>query len=36
MALDRATAREVLKKLAKDYFGTEAGRKAGEAAKKLE
>lgn len=36
LALDRATAREVLKKLAKDYAGTEAGRKAAEAAKRME
>jgi len=36
LALDRATAREVLKKMAKDYAGTEAGKKAAEAAKRME
>jgi hypothetical protein len=36
LALDRAAAREVLRKLAKDYTGTEAGKKATEAAKRME
>jgi hypothetical protein len=36
LALDRAAAREVLRKLAKDYAGTEAGRRAAETAKRME
>jgi len=36
LALDRAAAREVLKKLARDYAGTEAGKKAAETAKRME
>ncbi len=36
LALDRVTAREVLKKLAKDYGGTDAGKRAAEAAKRLD
>lgn len=36
LATDRARAKDVLKKLARDYAGTEAGKQAGDEARKLE